>query len=197
MNPQQAQERAQQLVYQYNNNPKDYTDDQAKKIAFLASQLGLPFRPESKALSKFFFDLTDKALFGLLPDSSRPKSRGEEYFGETSGEKVAGTLSTIGYLAPLALGAAAVNPLASTAARLLPTSARNTVLANPRLNEALRGAAGGAAGFSLMDLAEDPLGTPGRALQGGLFGGLAGGVFPQSHIFASGGSGMMPQQLLR
>lgn len=192
MNPQQAQERAQQLVYQYNNNPKDYTDDQAKKIAFLASQLGLPFRPESKALSKFFFDLTDKALFGLLPDAARPKSRGEEYFGETAGERAAGALSNVGYLAPIGLGLSAVNPLASTAARLLPTSARNTVLANPRLNEALRGAAGGAAGFSLMDLAEDPLGTPGRALQGGLIGGALGGVFPRL-----GGSGSSPQQLLR
>ena len=195
MNPQQAQERATQLVYQYNNNPKDYTDDQAKKIAFLASQLGFPFRPESKALSKFFFDLTDKALLGLLPDSARPKSRGEEFFGETAGEKVAGALSTVGYLAPIGLGGAlATGPLSSLAANTLPTAVRNTILSNPRLNQALRGAAGGAAGFSLMDLAEDPLGTPGRALQGALAGGLVGGVFPRL-----GGSGTLntPSQLPR
>ena len=178
MNPQQAQERAQQLVYQYNNNPKDYTDDQAKKVAFLAQQLGLPFRPESKALSKFFFDLTDKALFGLLPDTNRPKSRGEEYFGETAGERTAGALANIGYLAPIGLGAAAAGPFAAMAVRALPTQARNAILSSPRLNQALQGAMGGAAGFSLMDLVEDPLGTPGRALQGGLYGGALGGAFP-------------------
>ena len=29
-----------------------------------------------------------------------------------------------------------------------------------------------------MDLVEDPMGTPGRALQGGLYGGALGGAFP-------------------
>ena len=69
-------QRAKQIVFGYNENPKDYTDEQAEQIALVAAQLGLPFRPESKALQKFFFDLVDNMAFGALPDDMRPTSRG-------------------------------------------------------------------------------------------------------------------------
>ena len=83
-------QRAKQIVFGYNENPKDYTDEQAEQIALVAAQLGLPFRPESKALQKFFFDLVDNMAFGALPDDMRPTSRCESVFGETKTERAAG-----------------------------------------------------------------------------------------------------------
>ena len=49
-------DRAKYLVYQYNEDPKKYTDSEAEKIALIAAKMGLPFKPESKAIKKFFFD---------------------------------------------------------------------------------------------------------------------------------------------
>ena len=96
---------AKDLVYQYNLNPKKYTDKEAEKIAYIAAQLDLPFKAESKALQKFFFDTVDNLAFGILPESMRPVSRGETVFGETQGEKIAGVASLLGYLGPGAVGA--------------------------------------------------------------------------------------------
>ena len=94
-----------QLVFSYNNNPKDYSDEQAEQIAAIAARMGLPFRSESKALQKFFFDLVDNATFGLLPDDQRPVSRGQNIYGETKSEKLAGNLSLLGLVVPGAAGA--------------------------------------------------------------------------------------------
>lgn len=47
-------QRAKQLVFAYNENPQNYTDDQAEQVAFIAAQLGLPFRSESKAVQSSF-----------------------------------------------------------------------------------------------------------------------------------------------
>ena len=94
-------QRLSRAVYEYNDNPKKFTDTEAKQIARVAQILGLPFQPESKALQKFFFDLADTALFGLLPEDQRPVSRGEEVFGETRSEKVVSTVANLlGFLVP-------------------------------------------------------------------------------------------------
>ena len=97
--------QAKQLVFGYNENPENFTDEQAERIAHVAARLGLPFRPESKALKKFFFDLVDNMTFGALPDDMRPVSRGEKIYGETKGEKLASNLAVLGLLAPGAAGA--------------------------------------------------------------------------------------------
>ena len=47
-------DRMKAVVFGYNENPKDFTDQQAEQIAYIAAKLGLPFRPETKKLSKFF-----------------------------------------------------------------------------------------------------------------------------------------------
>ena len=96
---------AKDLVFKYNREPKKYSDKQAEKIAFIAARLGLPFKGESKALQKFFFDTIDNIAFGALPESMRPVSRGESVYGETGLEKVAGVASLLGYAVPGALGA--------------------------------------------------------------------------------------------
>ena len=52
-------QQAKRIVYDYNLDPSDYTDSEAEKIAVIALQLGLPFRPETKKLQKFFFVYSD------------------------------------------------------------------------------------------------------------------------------------------
>tara|TARA_R110002012_G_scaffold245270_1_gene420260 strand:+ start:206 stop:796 length:591 start_codon:yes stop_codon:yes gene_type:complete len=164
MNPEQ---QARGIVARYNQDPKQYTDSQAKQIAFLAYRLNLPFKPESKALEKFAFDIVDNALFGLLPDSTRPVSRGEEFFGETSSESAARNVANIGYLAPL---------LAGGGAGFLAQSVAKGAGMGLAARGAIGGAVGGAGIYGLPDFAEDPSAAAGRALEGALLGGITGGV---------------------
>ena len=151
------------IVFGYNENPKDYTDDQAEQIAFIAAKLGIPFRPESKALQKFFFDLADNMAFGLLPEDQRPTSRGESIYGETKGEKAAGALSLIGLALPGMAGAS----IAGTGARAL--TKRLPVKTQQAVSQSLATQLAG--GLGAMNIAEDPMGTPSRAIQGALLGG--------------------------
>jgi hypothetical protein len=166
-------QRAKQIVFGYNENPKDYTDEQAEQIALVAAQLGLPFRPESKALQKFFFDLVDNMAFGLLPDDQRPTSRGESVFGETKTERAARGLSLLGYAIPGAAGAVAAPRVAKALANKLPKSTRDA-LAKLDSNQALTLAAGTGGALGAMDFFEDPLGAPNRAFTGALIGGGIG-----------------------
>lgn len=89
------------IVDRYHLNPDEFTEEQAKKIARLAFEANIAFRPQSKALEKFVFDLTDTALLGLIPNTLRPTNVGEDYFGETESEKFA---SGAGSLLGLAAG---------------------------------------------------------------------------------------------
>ena len=159
-------QRAKQIVFGYNENPKDFTDDQAEQVALIAAKLGLPFRPESKALQKFFFDLADNLAFGALPNDMRPTSRGESVFGETKKEKTAGALSLIGLALPGAVGASIAGTGARALAKRLPQAAQDAV--SKSLATRLAG------GLGAMNIAEDPMGTPGRALTGALVGGGIG-----------------------
>tara|TARA_Y100000401_G_scaffold115145_1_gene118312 strand:- start:42 stop:635 length:594 start_codon:yes stop_codon:yes gene_type:complete len=86
-----------ELVKRFNKGDLDYLPEKQKEqIAMLAAQMGLDFKPKSKPLRKGLFDLVDTAAFGLVPNSLRPTSIGEEYFGESTADKAAGALGTLG-----------------------------------------------------------------------------------------------------
>ena len=87
----------------YHNSPKKLTESQKEEIAKLAYAYGKEFEVESKPISKGLFDLVDTATFGMVPNTWRPKSAGEEYFGESGLDKFAGGVGTVGGLLP-ALG---------------------------------------------------------------------------------------------
>jgi len=162
-------QQAKRIVYDYNLNPNDYTNSEAEKIAVIALQLGLPFRPETKKLQKFFFDLADSATFGAIPNSMRPKSRGEDLYGETRSERLSsGAGNLLGLAIPLTAGA-------KVGSKLLPRKAMTDASKfRTTLRRAAEGATRGAGGLAAINLAEDPLGAPERAMTGALYGGLLG-----------------------
>ena len=86
------------LIDEYHSNPKAFTIDQSERLAIQAFQSGIPFRPETKKMKKFMFDLTDTALLGMVPNKWRPKRVGEDLYGESAGEEVAGAIGTLGGL---------------------------------------------------------------------------------------------------
>ena len=169
-------QQAKQLVFSYNNNPKDYSDEQAEQVAAIAAKMGLPFRSESKALQKFFFDLIDNATFGLLPDDQRPVSRGQNIYGETKSEKLAGNLALLGLAVPGAVGAKAGAMGARAVMKRLPSKTKQILGRADRTSKAIMGGASGAGSLAAMDLLEDPMGAPERAFSGAALGGMLGGA---------------------
>jgi len=93
------------LVDQYHAEPDSFTEDQAEKLALIAFETNTPFRPQTKKLKKFFFDLADTALLGLIPNEARPKRVGEDLYGESMGEDIAGAAGSLLGLATGATGA--------------------------------------------------------------------------------------------
>jgi hypothetical protein len=186
---------AKDMVYRYNREPKKFTDEQAERIAFIAARLGLPFKGESKALQKFFFDVVDNMAFGALPESARPVSRGESIYGETGAEKVAGVASLLGYAVPGAIGARLGTRALSAGMQRIPgragaamrrgmdasagaggLTAAGRPISPGILNRMVTGGAAGAGALALSDIVEDPFGAPSRALTGAAFGGALGAV---------------------
>ena len=184
---------AKDMVFKYNRDPKKYTDQQAERIAFVAARLGLPFKGESKALQKFFFDLVDNIAFGALPEGMRPVSRGESVYGETGAEKIAGVASLLGYAVPGALGAKLGTRALSAGMQRIPgragaamrrgmdasagaggMTAAGRPVSPGILNRMVTGGAAGAGALALTDIVEDPFGAPSRALTGAAFGGALG-----------------------
>ena len=88
-----------ELIMDYNDNPQRYNDEEAETIATLANAMGTDFRRESKALSKGLFDLVDTAAFGMVPNEWRPRSAGQDIYGETGWDKFAGGVGTVAGLA--------------------------------------------------------------------------------------------------
>ena len=88
----------QELVEQYNNDPRSFTDQEAEMVAGLASSFGLDFQRTSKPLQKAAFDAADMATLGLLPNEWRPEARGDFYLGESGRDKIAGGIGTVGGL---------------------------------------------------------------------------------------------------
>ena len=184
---------AKDMVFKYNRDPKKYTDQQAERIAFVAARLGLPFKGESKALQKFFFDLVDNIAFGALPEGMRPVSRGESVYGETGAEKIAGVASLLGYAVPGAIGARLGTRALSAGMQRIPgragaamrrgmdrsamaggLTAAGRPISPGILNRMVTGGAAGAGALALSDIVEDPFGAPSRALTGAAFGGALG-----------------------
>ena len=103
------------LVDRFNKGELDYLPTKKKEqIAMLAAQHGMDFDVKSKPIRNGLFDLVDTALFGLVPNKWRPKSIGEDYFGESRADRIAGTLGTVvgigGGLIGGLKGAAALGP---------------------------------------------------------------------------------------
>ena len=169
-------DRAKQMVFGYNENPENFTDEQAERIAHIAAKLGLPFRPESKALKKFFFDLVDNMTFGALPDDMRPVSRGQSVYGETKGEKTASNLALLGLLVPGAAGAKVGAAGARALTKRIPTKTQQILSRSNRASSALQGAGALGGATAAMDLLEDPMGAPERAFAGAALGGMLGGA---------------------
>jgi len=106
MNPYEA---AKKLVNAFNKAPDRYDKDQSEAISKIAGRYGLEFKPKTKKLEKFAFDAADTALIGLIPNRLRPKTAGEDIFGESFGEELAGGAGTLlGLIPPVALGAKAI-----------------------------------------------------------------------------------------
>ena len=86
-----------QLVDKFNRGDLDYLPTKDKEqIAMLAAQYGRRFDVGSKPIKKGLFDMVDTALFGLVPNEWRPKTIGEDYFGESRSDKIAGGVGTVG-----------------------------------------------------------------------------------------------------
>ena len=100
----------------YRSSPEKLTESQKEEISKLAYAYGKEFEVESKPISKGLFDLVDTAAFGMVPNSWRPESAGEKYFGESGLDKFAGGVGTVGGLLPagglLLKGASKIAPMA-------------------------------------------------------------------------------------
>ena len=77
------------LINDYYNNPSSYTDQEAEIIAGLTRQLGMPFDRKRKPIRKLLYNAGEMATFGLLPDSLKPYSRGQDVYGETAIDAIA------------------------------------------------------------------------------------------------------------
>ena len=88
------------LVDSYHANPDRFSEDQAERLATIAFESGVEFRPETKKLKKFAFDLADTATFGMIPNAWRPERVGQDLYGESAGEDVSGALGTLLGLVP-------------------------------------------------------------------------------------------------
>jgi len=97
----QAQAALRELSRRYEEDPDQFSDNDAEYVARAAFESGIPFEPESKKTEKFFFDLADTALLGLIPNAWRPQRVAEEIYGESSGERFVGDMAgLIGLLIP-------------------------------------------------------------------------------------------------
>tara|TARA_X000001388_G_scaffold52188_1_gene37882 strand:+ start:6838 stop:7287 length:450 start_codon:yes stop_codon:yes gene_type:complete len=77
------------LINNYYNDPNSFSDEEAEVIAGLTRQLGMPFDRERKPIRKFLYGAGEMATFGLLPDSLKPHSRGQDVYGETAIDAIA------------------------------------------------------------------------------------------------------------
>ena len=119
------------LINDYYNNPSSYTDQEAEIIAGLTRQLGMPFDRERKPIRKLLYNAGEMATFGLLPDSLKPHSRGQDVYGETAIDAIA---SGAGSLLGLAGGIGG----AYKAGRGIMRSVRARDIANPAIENVRR-----------------------------------------------------------
>jgi len=86
----------QEMLRRHNAGHLNLPDEQVRRLAHTAGNMGMKFEVESKPLQKFMFDAADTALFGLIPNEFRPSSIGEEIHGESWEDRMAGGLGTAG-----------------------------------------------------------------------------------------------------
>ena len=89
----------QEMIKRYNSGEIELSEREKEMLAMQASQMGLDFQVESKPLRKGLFDLVDTAAFGMVPNEWRPRSAGQDIYGETGADKFAGGVgSALGLL---------------------------------------------------------------------------------------------------
>ena len=111
---------AEELTNRFNSGDLDYLPKKdLEKIAMLAAQHGTDFKPRSKPFRKGLFDFVDTALFGMVPNKWRPTTVGEEYFGESAKDKLAGGIGTVAGLPVFGAGLYKGAQLAGKSARNL------------------------------------------------------------------------------
>ena len=86
----------QELVRRHNTGQLDLPDEQVKQLAKAAASAGLKFNVESKPVRKALFDAADTITLGLIPNELRPRSIGEDIFGESLLDRTAGLAGSIG-----------------------------------------------------------------------------------------------------
>jgi len=97
----QARAALRELSRRYEEDPDQFSNHDAEYVARAAFEAGIPFEPETKKTEKFFFDLADTALLGLIPNEWRPQKVAEEIYGETHGERFVGDMAgLVGLLIP-------------------------------------------------------------------------------------------------
>ena len=84
-----------ELISRYNKGTVSLNEAQVDRLAAKAYEHGLKFKVEAKPFRKGMFDLADMAMFGMLPNKWRPRSGGEELFGERGIDRVAGGLGSL------------------------------------------------------------------------------------------------------
>ena len=119
------------LINSYYNDPESFSDEEAEVIAGLTRQLGMPFDRERKPIRKLLYGAGEMATFGLLPDSLKPYSRGQDVYGETAIDAIA---SGAGSLLGLAGGIGG----AYKAGRGIMRSDRARDIANPAIENVRR-----------------------------------------------------------
>ena len=119
------------LINSYYNDPESFSDEEAEVIAGLTRQLGMPFDRERKPIRKLLYGAGEMATFGLLPDSLKPHSRGQDVYGETAIDAIA---SGAGSLLGLAGGIGG----AYKAGRGIMRSDRARDIANPAIENVRR-----------------------------------------------------------
>ena len=119
------------LINSYYNHPESFSDEEAEVIAGLTRQLGMPFDRERKPIRKLLYGAGEMATFGLLPDSLKPHSRGQDVYGETAIDAIA---SGAGSLLGLAGGIGG----AYKAGRGIMRSDRARDIANPAIENVRR-----------------------------------------------------------
>lgn len=172
-----ARQLAERMVFDYNRNPYGFSEEQGQNIARFAAIYNLDFKPESKGLKKFFYNLVNTGSLGALGLAmDAPRETGEEYgFGTTAG-KIGGGLGSLGgMVTPMGIGGMIGGAALKGAARLAPGMAK-AVKARPALESAARWGATGAGIGAAHNMIGDPSGIADRAMTGGMIGGALGGI---------------------
>lgn len=94
-----------EAIGRFNTNQSSYTDEEQRNLLKLALHYGTAYEPEAKPISKGLYNFANIASFGLMPESWRPHSIGQDYYGERGIDKFASGVGAVGGLvaAPFSL----------------------------------------------------------------------------------------------